>query len=625
MNEKTDFKGAIVAVKQAYDITDYLRANGFNLLPAGVGKWKMLCPFHSEKTPSAHVSESFQNFRCWGCGKTCDIIGFVMEHENLSFGETVTRLAEVKGIKISFSDNENRVDYKSLQKVLKDAANFYYQEFRKLPDTHLAKTQIIERGLEYKTRDPEGLKYGYSPSGNALVKHLRTLGYSDDLIVDAGLAIKYENSSVVKDFFSGRLMFFITDRYGKPVGFSSRKLYEDDTKGKYVNSRESEVFHKSSVLYNHPVARKASMSAGEIYITEGQFDVASFVHAGLKNVVASSGTAFTREQVNECRKMVGANGKLVYCFDGDEAGLKAAQKIFVNYPDAHENTYVVTFPDGMDPCDYRLKNGDEALRDFVSKPVTIVEFMLETVKGKHDLSSVVGRANYVAEAASIIKTINNWMLSSLCIRKVSLDSFTPVNDVTAAVEKSEGFKFTELNVNVNNAEGNDADNPDETDTEVSSNSEVIEVTFKLPEVVNGSQRGKLSAMFIHIGLMRPAWRKSVVNSVDLLPKYFHSFVEELKTLQEVENIFPEMFELSDEAKFLMTEEFSPFYRFMSLEELKEQFIYLHNELKREKEKISAMKVNSKMLELLSSDETNDLDYYRELVGKEAEWLTRNTD
>lgn len=602
---ESNYRNTIAVVKAAYDIADYMRAAGLNLKPNGIGKWKVSCPFHRESTPSCVINDSFQNYRCFGCGANGDIITFVTEYENLNFTDALKKLAEDKNIIIDLKESNDGVDYDSLRKILKLAANFYCKQFDALPESHVAKTEITDRGLTYNNRKADWLRYGYSPSGNHLSKYLKSEGFSDELLVQSGLCHKNSETGDLYDFFRSRLMFIFTDRYGKPVGFSSRKLFEDDKRGKYVNSSESALFHKSQVLYNHSLARKNSGKEKELFVCEGQFDVAAFVEAGMSNVVASSGTAFTKDQVVECKKLVGSDGKLVFCFDGDKAGIDAATKVFLSFPSIHEDAYVVIFPDGKDPCDYRLSEGSEGLKEYVSNPLTLVEFMIVNAKTRFDLSSVVGRTKYVNEAAKYVKTVSNMTLRDNCIRLLSLESLTSIEVVKAAVEKAEPLTFDSY----------DNENNEIQDEVVEEHTERFET---LKELIYTDDYYKVSAYFTSLGLMRKAWRASVVRSQSLLPKSFHPFIEELKSREELESIFPELFSDYELAELLMNNDFSDLYKFMSIEELKDHFIYLHKRLDDMVKERRESRVDERLLELLVNDETASLDYFRKLVERKKE-------
>lgn len=623
MAEDIDFKSAIAAVKSAYDIVDYMRGAGIDLKPGGIGKWKANCPFHKEKTPSFTVNESFQNYRCFGCGAKGDLISFVTDYENFSFIDAVKKLAEDKSIVLTLGENESGVDYKSLQKILKISANFYCQSFNRLPEEHAAKQEITNRGLVYNNSNREGMLYGYSPMGNALYKKLHAEGFSDDLIVESGVCRKNEKNGEVFDFFRSRLMFILTDRYNKPLGFSSRKLFEDDNRGKYVNSSENAIFNKSSILYNHALARKNAGAEKELFIVEGQFDVAAFIEAGMGNVVAGSGTAFTRDHINECKKMVGKDGKLVFCFDGDAAGVKAASKIFIEYPDIHEDAYVVVFPDKLDPCDYRQQNGNEEFREYVSKPITMVEFMIRNVKNEFDMDSVVGKAKYVDEASRYVKTVSNMTLRDNCVRMLSLESFTPIDVVKEAVKNAEPLTFASIDSKISRVQGehvfneNEEHSSNEPDEEEEINPEVaLTNAQKFQILVQENMRYALSARFVELGLHRKAWRGAVIRTAELLPKEIHPFLVELEGISDAETLFPEMFEDSEMAALLMGDSFSTFYKFMDVHELKEQFVYLRGRLETLHFDSRKARIQSRVQELLASEPNADLAYFKELLEKE---------
>jgi DNA primase catalytic core len=611
MTDKPDFKTALASVKAAHSITDYMIGAGVQLKSAGGGKWKANCPFHRDKTPSFSVNEQFQNYKCWGCGKHGDIISFVVEYENLTFYEALTKLAEQKNISLTLNSGEQTVDFKSLQKILKLSANFYCKHFDSLAESHPAKKEILDRGLTFDNLDPEGLKYGYSPAGSSLYKYLSKQGFSDELLVESGVCRKSEKGEMY-DFFRSRLMFVFTDRYGKPIGFSSRKLYDDDTRGKYVNSTESPLFHKSNVLYNHSIARKAAGDAGCVYIVEGQFDVAAFVKSSMANVVASSGTALTHNHLQECMKMIGGKGKLVFCFDGDEAGFKTVGKIFTNFPFVHDRAFVVQFPEGKDPCDYRLEHGSSGLQKFVENPVTLVEFMIRRAKLNHDITSVVGQANYVSEAASIIKSVTNLTLRESCIRLLSLESLTPVSVVRQAVDDAKPLV-------VNDEVEVITDEPI-SEPLLEKDEEKPELKVDLRALMNEDADVLLAARFINLGLTYKPWREALVRNRNLLPKVFDNFLDELDKHSDSTRVFPEMFVESEFADVLINGEFSPLYRFMDVNEMKHQFLYLHKLMKEREERKLKERIQAKIVSLLTTEDSNNLDYFRELILKESDLL-----
>ena len=618
VNSKRSLRDVIVEVKTAYNIVDYMGSAGLRLSPNGVNKWKALCPFHKEKTPSFVVNESFQSYHCFGCGVHGDLISFVVEYENLQFMDALSKLAEDKNIELSVDSGSGGVDYRSLYAVLKDSANFFFNNFMKLPENHAAKMEISGRGLSFDGRN--GVVYGYAPAGNLLLKFLRSKGYDDDVIVQSGVCGRSEKGDLY-DFFRSRLMFIITDRYKKPIGFSSRKLFEDDRRGKYVNSVEGPLFHKSSVLYNHFLARKNSGKLGSVFVVEGQFDVAAFVEAGLPNVVASSGTAFTRDHMFECRKMVGNDGRVVFCFDGDDAGVHAAQQIFLRFPDEHTDSYVVVFPDGLDPCDFRQKFGNEKLKEIVENPVTLVEFMLQSIRKDYDLDSIVGRSNFIEQGASIVKVITNPTIREHCIRFLSSETLTPIDVIRETVNTVQPFKIEEDRVQAKSETQDDsASNISESvdNSDGSENSGSVDVVAKLQKYVEKDMLYDYAVRYINLGLLRPKWRESLINThyrEHILPKVFDPFIRELSELDDYENLVPELFSNKSLAEFLMREDCSTFYKFMNMRELRDHFIYLHDRLLDLRKNRKTAANHRKIVELLSAEGGSSVEYLRNLLEK----------
>ena len=484
--DESGFRQVVGEVKRQYDLAEYIDASGVSLKPAGTYSQKGLCPFHNEKTPSFKVDSRTQSFKCFGCGVSGDLLSYVQSTENLSFMDALRKLAEDKGIDLSVldksSDSESSIDYQALRRCVRDASVFYWRNYKKLDSDHDAVREVTNRGLErYRDRIP----YGYAPRGRAeLYSFLKDKGYSDEIILAAGVCSKSERTGRINDFWSGRLMFFVQDAMGKNVGFSGRRLFEDDfKKGKYVNSPAGPLFHKSSVLYNHANARKALRGDNRtLYVAEGQFDVIAMDESGVEAVVAGLGTAFTKDQGGLCRRMVGEDGRIVFCFDGDKAGMNAAYKVFSSIPSIHSQSYVVVLPDGMDPCDYRMKYGSEALRDYVtskSNQVPIVEHVLNIIAQEYDLEDPAASVRYVERAAPVLKTIASFALREQMIKKVSLDAFMSTSVVRSSVDKADPLTEDDVNegavafvddANTHDSDTNSTDSSSKSqpDTDVSS-------------------------------------------------------------------------------------------------------------------------------------------------------------
>lgn len=435
-----DFKDLIADVKEAYDLADYIENSGISLKVSG-SRYKGLCPFHNEKSPSFNVDSYFQTYHCFGCSAHGDILAYVQETEAMSFREALLSLAEAKGIDTDVlnddkDDKEDKVDIASLREVVKESARFFWRNYKGLPEDHRAKEEV--RGRKLTVKNTYNI-YGYAPEGGKkLYEYLKSKNFSDENIELAGVCKKSEKTGRFFDFWQGRLIFIISDITGRPVGFSGRKLYDTDTMGKYVNSSDSPVFNKSNVLFNSHTAKIRAKQEQLIYVVEGQFDVMSILEATIDNVVASSGTAFTDRQSSQLRRMVGEDGKIVFCFDGDESGLKAAEKVFDTDPLLQSRAYVVKFPEAQDPNDYGKKHGYDKLQEYVESnrnQVSIIEFVLDAAAASMDLSTPEGRAQYIVKAATILKKISNSTLQREYKKQVSLKAGgVPLSELDAAIK-----------------------------------------------------------------------------------------------------------------------------------------------------------------------------------------------
>jgi DNA primase catalytic core len=614
MSDSTSFKASVAEVKLAYNIVDYIQSSGIKLKQNGATKWKGLCPFHNEKSPSFSVDEHFQNYRCFGCNASGDLISFVEKTENLEFFDAIRKLAEDKGIDLKLEASEDALDYKSLKACIKAAANFYLKEFKKLSEDHPARKQIKERGLSFGK-----VRYGYAPEGRqTLYKHLKEQGFSDEIISKTGVCLQFKGEGELFDFWHGRLMFFITDITGKPVGFSGRKLYETDKRGKYVNSPDGPLFDKSSVLYNIDTAKKMIAETKSILVVEGQFDVSAYVEAGMLNVVASSGTAFTEKQAMICRRITGENGKIIFCFDGDSAGSNAAEKVFRNVPMIHSQAYVVSFPEGQDPCDYRLEHGDEALEEYTKKAAKpIVEFVLDLAKKDFDLDSSVGRSRYLEKAAQILKTVASISLRDAFVKKVALDSFTSVDIVREVVTKAEPLES-----------GSHAAKPE---AEVETRPVLIEETeVDLDEVIKLIKDDALynvSARIMALSLADSRFSSPLRQLLPIIPEELRRLAEEIGNITHTEGetakaLIPEMFKNSELAAYLISTDLFPLSHMMDLESMKNHFKYLRKTLKKEFVTRAEEGVRLKISRILEASNSVDSEFLMKAIQKEEQELEK---
>lgn len=430
-----DFRKSIQLVKTEYDIVEYVKMNGISLEKAGTGKWKGLCPFHSEKTPSFTISEDFQNYHCFGCGESGDIISFAKHIHSLNFVDTLKMLAEEKGIHLEISHSEeSKYDVSVIRSIVAEAHKFFQENFKKLDESHPAKLEIKKRKLTL-----ENEVYGYSlEAPNELYKHLKKKGYKDKDIEDSQLVMFFDDGRQPWDFFHGRLMIVINDYLGRPVSFTSRKIFEDDKmKGKYVNGKESSVFLKKSTLFGADKAKKSARENKKVIVVEGQFDEISLRENGIENVVATSGTAFTEEHANLLLRMVGKSGQIVFVQDGDKAGSESMAKIFLNFPILHTQSRAVHLEDGRDPCDYILDFGVESFTKEVEKSETIGDFVVN-----HTINNLGGEINssnrqeFVYEIAKYARATNNTHIKDMLLGKASIISAFSIDSIRDIVAEN---------------------------------------------------------------------------------------------------------------------------------------------------------------------------------------------
>jgi len=330
-------------IKEKLDIVEFLKGY-IRLQPAGKN-FKALCPFHNEKSPSFMISPERQTWHCFGCALGGDIFAFLMRYENLEFGEAMRLLAEKAGVDLKFS---NSPDYKfsGLLYEINDAATKFFVS--KLAEAAVSSAYLKSRGLLDETIHE--FEIGWSSNEpEALNLHLLNLGYAPPDIVRAGLAFKSERGFQL-DRFRGRLMFPIHNHLGKVVGFTGRILPELDTgqMGKYVNSPETPIFNKSKLLYGFWKSKNAIREANEVFLVEGQMDFLMSYQAGIKNVVASSGTALTAEHLLAMRRLT---DQMVINFDSDEAGMAAGERA-IDLAQAHDYTVrIVLLGSAKDPAE----------------------------------------------------------------------------------------------------------------------------------------------------------------------------------------------------------------------------------------------------------------------------------
>ncbi|MFE2098247.1 DNA primase [Streptomyces sp. NPDC059468] len=400
----------VKAVRDAVPI-DAVVSEYLQLRNAGGGNLKGLCPFHDEKSPSFQVSPSKGLFHCFGCQEGGDTLTFVMKVDHLSFSEAVERLAAQAGITLRYEEGgynpaHQRGERIRLVEAHKIAAQWYAEQLATSPEAETGRIFLAERGFDQAAAVHFGV--GYSPQGwDHLTRYLRGKGFTDKELVLSGLSQEGRRGPI--DRFRGRLMWPIRDIGGEVVGFGARKLYEADNGPKYLNTPDTAIYKKSQVLYGIDLAKQNIAKTSRAVVVEGYTDVMACHLAGVTTAIATCGTAFGGDHIKILRRLLMDNGsaRVIFTFDGDAAGQKAALRAFEDDQKFAAETYIAIAPDGMDPCELRLAKGDEAVADLAEPRTPLFEFALRQIVSRYDLDTPAGRAAALDEAAPIVARIKN--------------------------------------------------------------------------------------------------------------------------------------------------------------------------------------------------------------------------
>jgi DNA primase len=380
------------------------------LKPAGVGSLKGLCPFHDERSPSFTVRPAVGRYHCFGCGVDGDVISFLMELDHLSFADAVESLASRLNFTLTYEDGQPQQDSANRVRLLEAnrlAAEFFVGELA-TPAAAPGQQFLTERGFDQQAAARFGI--GWAPkSWDALTKHLRGKGFQDAELSAAGLVSSGDRG--VYDRFRGRLVWPIRDLTGAVVGFGARRLLEDDQGPKYLNTPETPIYHKSQVLYGLDLAKRDISREHRVVVVEGYTDVMACHLAGVTTAVATCGTAFGADHIKVLRRVLGdeagANGEVIFTFDPDAAGQKAAVRAFAEEQRFSARTFVAVGVDGLDPSDLRTQRGDEAVRAMLEAKHPMFEYMIRRVLDMHDLDSVEGQVAALRAAVPIVATIRD--------------------------------------------------------------------------------------------------------------------------------------------------------------------------------------------------------------------------
>ena len=462
-------------------VSDYVQ-----LKSAGGGQKKGLCPFHDEKSPSFHVTPARGYFHCFGCQEGGDVIAFVMKIDHLSFTETIERLASRIGYQLTYEQSSGGPKAPTVQRSrlleANNQASIFYQEQLQLPTASHARELLIKRGFD-KTAS-QSFEIGYAPDQwDALSKFLLGKGFSAEELLLAGLTKEGTKGAI--DRFRNRLIWPIRDISGDLVGFGARKLAsdEEDTGPKYLNTPETSIYKKSQVLYGLDKAKKEIAKKRQVVIVEGYTDVMAAHLAGIPTAVATCGTAFGDEHIRILRRLLmdddAFRGEVIFTFDGDAAGQKAALRAFGDDQKFVTQTFVAVEPSGLDPSDLRQEMGDAALRDLIARRVPLFEFAIKSSIKQFDLGNADGRVQALNAAAPLIGKIRDASLRPEYARSLAGWLGMEVEVVMAAVKKNTSTKPASIDA----ALAGEQWRPDPSEPRLILEREVLKVRLQMPALV----------------------------------------------------------------------------------------------------------------------------------------------
>jgi DNA primase len=474
----------IALVREKSPIDDVIGEH-VQLRNAGGGNLKGICPFHDEKSPSLSVSPSRNVFHCFGCGVGGDVIRFVERIEHLSFTDAVERLAQRANVQLRYAEGGNAPSRPQGQRARLVAAHaaaaaFYADQLR-TPDAQPAREFLKERGFDESVAATYGC--GFAPAGwDLLTKHLQQAGFSGDELTTAGLSRPSQRGGLI-DRFHRRLLWPIRDLSGDVVGFGARRLFDDDmVEAKYLNTPETPIYKKSQLLYGVDLAKKEIAREHRAVVVEGYTDVMACHLSGVTTAIATCGTAFGTEHIGIIRRLLmdsdAFNGEVIFTFDGDAAGMKAAERAFADEQKFMAQTFVAIEESGLDPCELRQKSGDLAVRDLVARRIPLVEFVLRTTVARFDLDTAEGRAAAVDRGVPLVAQIKDHSLRDEYARRLA--GLAGVDDPNRVVGRVRGLLRSGAGRAAAPAAPTPANSIDESVAQVER--EVLKVALQLPAI-----------------------------------------------------------------------------------------------------------------------------------------------
>jgi DNA primase len=476
----------IAAVREKSRIEDIIGEH-VQLRNAGGGNLKGICPFHDEKSPSLSVSPARGLFHCFGCSAGGDVIRFIERIEHLSFTEAVENLAARAGIQLRYAEGGSGSSRPSGQRArLVDAhahAAAFYADQLLTPDAQPAREFLTVRGF-----DPDVAKQfgcGYAPGGwDVLTKYLLGRGFSPSELTLGGLSKESGRGSLI-DRFHRRLVWPIKDVSGDVVGFGARRIHDDDRiEAKYLNTPETPIYKKSQLLYGMDVAKREIAKQHKVVVVEGYTDVMACHLAGVTTAVATCGTAFGGEHIGVIRRLLMDNdaftGEVIFTFDGDAAGMKAAERAFNDEQKFMSQTFVAIESSGKDPCELRQSGGDQAVRALIEARIPLVEFVLRTTANRHNLDSAEGRVAALDRGIPLVALIKDHALRDEYARRLA--GLVGVDDPNRVVARVRGL-VRSAQTGQGNAAVAQAESAGVAPRMAQAEREVIKAALQLPEAV----------------------------------------------------------------------------------------------------------------------------------------------
>ena len=443
------------------------------------GSLKGLCPFHDEKTPSFHVTPAKGFWYCFGCGEGGDVFSFLQKIEHTSFSETVEKLAGKYNIQLRYEENyvsQNTGQRTKILEANKLASEFYSKNLES-PDAEIGRKFLKERGFDKSAAQNFNLGFA-SKNWDSLTSYLKQKSFSESELVLAGLSVVGQKGTY--DRFRGRLIWPIKDASGEIVGFGARRLFDDDQGPKYLNTPETPVYKKSQVLYGLDIAKKEISNKKQVVIVEGYTDVMACHLSGIKNAVATCGTAFGEDHVRILRRFLNdqeqLSGEIIYTFDGDEAGRKAALKAFNLDQNFAARTFVAIEKNGLDPCELRQKSGNDAVLALISEKVPLFEFVIKSAIAKFDLNTAEGRVLALKASSPVVANIKDKALRPEYTRLLAGWLGLEMNTVVQAVSDGNNLKSVSSK-SINASQSNAANS-----IEQSIEKESLKILFQFPTI-----------------------------------------------------------------------------------------------------------------------------------------------